>query len=346
MHKSALPLCVLLILSAYSKAPEHEFAQATSDTTLESPVASAQNSDSLNSQTTTQHEQAHLKDKRFIINVNVHFHVADVVKTANTLESLTLNTGGYLQKVHIFNDDTDTHRYPIGDGNIKMLTQFVRQGQMVVRIPKERVGEFLKGVQEQMVFLNNQEYTAKDVALDLQREQLHAQIEAQRQADLARLNPTKTDDLVDKSAHIDAISQSKYHQALAKLDRQVLIEQVAFSTISLNFYQNPQIFEQIAPNTDAYVAKDNRANFGHKFIQSLYAGWGYFLEFVLWLVSLWALVLGLGVGVFLWRFFKKRGKFLKSRSQPNTKNTDRQTDDDIKNDDTQHDDKKSVQKDK
>lgn len=306
MHKSALLLCILFILSACSKAPKHEFAeQAVAENTTEH-TALQQDNNLLNSQSTTQDEQAHLADKRFVVNVKVHFGTTDVVKTVKTLEDLTLNTGGYLQKVQIFNEITDKHSYPIGDGKIKTLTHFVRQSQMTVRIPKERVNEFLNHVQEQMVFLHEQEYIAKDVALDLQRELLHAQIEAQKQADLERLNPAKTDDLTDKSAHIDSIAQSKYRQALAELDRKALAEQVAFSTISLTLYQEPQIFEQIMPDTNAHIAKDNRANFGHKFIQSLYAGWGYFLAFILWLSSLWAFILGMIMLAVLWRVKKWR----------------------------------------
>ena len=325
MYKPTLPLYALLILSACSQPPERSFSESdiVSATTEQ---AITQDSSLLNSQTTTQDEQAHLADKQFIVNVKVHFGTTDVVKTAKTLEDLTLSTGGYLQKVQIFNESTDKHSYPIGDGKIKTLTHFVRQGQMTVRIPKERVNEFLNSVQEQVVFLHEQEYTAKDVALDLQRELLHAQIEAQKQADLARLNPTKADDLADKSAHIDSIAQSKYRQALAELDKKALSEQVAFSTISLNFYQNPQIFEQTMPDTNAYISKDNRANFGYRFSQSLYTGWGYFLDFLLWLSSLWAFLLGSVAFILFYKGFRKWRKGdlrLKSHSNKTVNDNDK-----------------------
>ena len=62
MHKSALLLCILFILSACSKAPEHEFAeQAAAENTTEH-AALQQDNNLLNSQSTTQDEQAHLAD--------------------------------------------------------------------------------------------------------------------------------------------------------------------------------------------------------------------------------------------------------------------------------------------
>lgn len=214
----------------------------------------------LDSQATAQGEQTHLANKAFIIKADVNFAVKDVVATKDQLESLTLQTGGYIQTSKIYNNTTDTHRYPIGGEQLKVLTHFVRHGMMTVRIPKANVGEFLKGVQGQVVFLDGQEFNATDVALDLQRNALHAQIEAERQAKLGELDATKTDDLADKSTHVGEMTNSKYRQTLAELDRKALAEQVAFSTITLAFYQNPQILNQscltprhISPKTSGRI---------------------------------------------------------------------------------------------
>lgn len=68
----------------------------------------------LDSQATTQGEQAHLADKAFIIKADVNFAVKDVAATKDQLESLALQTGGYIQTSKIYNNTTDTHRYPIG----------------------------------------------------------------------------------------------------------------------------------------------------------------------------------------------------------------------------------------
>lgn len=118
---------------------------------------------------------------------------------------------------------------------------------MAVRIPKANVGEFLKGVQGQVVFLDGQEFNATDVALDLQRNALHAQIETERQAELGELDATKTDDLADKSTHVGEMTDSKYRQTLAELDRKALSEQVAFSTITLAFIKIRKFLNRLCP---------------------------------------------------------------------------------------------------
>lgn len=305
MQKSLALIICLALLSACSKPHDmadyaHQSASSDVASVDMASVASMDvsgsnpNNSALDSQATTQSEQAHLADKAFIIKADTTFAVKDVVATKDQLESLTLQMGGYIQTSKIYNNTTDTHRYPIGGEQLKVLTHFVRHGMMTVRIPKANVGEFLKGVQGQVVFLDGQEFNATDVALDLQRNALHAQIEAERQAKLGELNATKTDDLADKSTHVGEMTDSKYRQTLA--------EQVAFSTITLAFYQNPQIFESVMPDTKTYIAKDERANFGHRFVQSIGTGWLYFLEFILWLTSLWAFVLGLIVATL---FYKK-----------------------------------------
>ncbi|MDO4896130.1 MAG: DUF4349 domain-containing protein [Moraxella sp.] len=319
MQKSLTLIICLTLLSACSKPHDgtdyaHQSASSEIATTTDmasvaganDPNGSNPDNPTLDSQATTQNEQAHLADKAFIIKADVNFAVKDVVATKDQLESLTLQTGGYIQTSKIYNNTTDTHRYPIGGEQLKVLTHFVRHGMMTVRIPRAKVSEFLKGMQGQVVFLNNQEFNASDVALDLQRNALHAQIEAERQAKLGELNATKTDDLADKSTHVGEMTDSKYRQTLAELDRKALAEQVAFSTITLAFYQNPQIFESVMPDTQAYIAKDGRANFGHRFVQSISTGWLYFLEFILWLTSLWAFMVGLAVLIFLWKKVLKK----------------------------------------
>lgn len=255
----------------------------------------------LQSAVVSQSEQAHLADKKFIVNVSSSFSVKDVVATTETLENLTVQMGGYVQSSRIFHETNYVKTYPIGDGKLKTLSEFVRHGELIVRVPQGKVSEFLKGVQGQVVFLDGREFTAQDVALDLQRKALNAQIEAQKQAKLAELSATKTDDLADKSAHVDDIISSKYRQAIAELDRREIAEKVVFSTILLNFRQNPEIFENIMPDTNAYIDGDNRANFGHKLRQNLLDGWLIFLECILWLANLWAFMVGLVVLVVLWK---------------------------------------------
>lgn len=319
MQKLLTLTLFVLLLSACSK-PHDDYNHAPSASTQSASVASADmgqgdvdenpifaqdqsptTTPDLQSAVASQNEQAHLANKKFVVNVNSRFSVKDVVATTDTLENLTVQMGGYVQSSRIFHETNHVKTYPIGDGKLKTLTEFVRHGELIVRVPQRQVSEFLKGVQGQVVFLDNREFTAQDVALDLQRQALHAQIEAQKQAKLAELSATKTDDLSDKSAHVDDIIGSKYRQALAELDQKALAEQVAFSTILLNFHQNPEIFENIMPDTSAYIDNDNRANFGHKLRQNLLDGWLIFLECILWLANFWAFVVGVMVFTLLWK---------------------------------------------
>lgn len=313
MQKLLTLTLFVLLLSACSK-PHDDYdhtptAQSASMASADLPQDGAVMDDSqshttkpdLQSAVASQSEQAHLADKKFVVNVNSRFSVKDVVATAETLENLTVQMGGYVQSSQIFHETNHVKTYPIGDGKLKTLTEFVRHGELIVRVPQRQVSEFLKGVQGQVVFLDNQEFTAQDVALDLQRQALNAQIEAQKQAKLAELSATKTDDLSDKSAHVDDIISSKYRQALAELDRREIAEKVVFSTILLNFRQNPEIFENIMPDTSAYIDNDNRANFGHKLRQNLLDGWLIFLECILWLANFWAFIVGVMVFTLLWK---------------------------------------------
>lgn len=296
----------IALLSACSR-PEFGYG------TLDEAPASAENQavltahpDTLDSQAISQSQQAHLQDRQFVVHANVNFATDDVVKTKDSLETLTLQAGGYIQKTHLYNSTISEDTYPIGGEKLKVLTHFIRRGEMVVRIPKDNVGEFLKNVQAHVVFLDAHEFNASDVALDLQRQALLAQIEAQKQQQLDSLTTNQTDGLSDKSTHISELSQSKHSQALAELEQKSIAEQVAFSTISLNFYQDPKLFEKVIPDSKAHINKERHNHFWHEFSQSLSQGWQYFLMFLLWLTRLWVFMLAIPMVVIFYKKVIKR----------------------------------------
>ena len=122
MQKSLALIVFIALLSACSKPHDGEMSHQSASSDIASvdmaSVASAEvsgsnpnspspNSPSPNSpspdnptldiQATTQGERAHLANKTFIIKADVNFAVKDVVATKDQLESLTLQTGGYIQ---------------------------------------------------------------------------------------------------------------------------------------------------------------------------------------------------------------------------------------------------------
>lgn len=128
MQKSLALIVFIALLSACSGPHDGEMSHQS----VSSDVASVDKADvasmdasgksdnsnpdnpTLDNQANTQGEQAHLANKAFIIKADVNFAVKDVAATKDQLESLTLQMGGYIQTSKIYNNTTDTHRYPIG----------------------------------------------------------------------------------------------------------------------------------------------------------------------------------------------------------------------------------------
>lgn len=144
-----------------------------------------------------------IKGKELLITANANFKVEDVVKSINAIESLTRQQGGYVALSQTTNIESDSRTFVKGDQNVT-LTTYYRQATMTVRIPREKVSAFLKQVQQQVAFLNEQAFSAQDVTLDIYREQLAAKLNSDMAADLAqeRLN-SKNDK--DQNSNVDTI---------------------------------------------------------------------------------------------------------------------------------------------
>ena len=92
---------------------------------------------------------------------------------------------------------------------------------MTVRVPRTNVSKFLKQMQQQVAFLNEQEFTAQDVTLDIYREQLVSQLNSDMASELSeeRLDSENNKDQRNNIEAITATYTACWQQELAKLEK-------------------------------------------------------------------------------------------------------------------------------
>lgn len=285
-------------------------ATATSSNDVASIPASAANGNNNaltlgNSITNQQQTNTVFANKKMVVTANANFQVKDVQQTANQIEAIARQHGGYVANSEIGNNDSRKHSYPIGNYQRKELTSYSRHATMLVRVPKAQVGEFLQQLQQLIAFLDNSQFNAKDVTLDIQKAQVEAQIQALKAAQLSEQKADKT----TEAGNMDVANQtalSRQQQLYADLQRQQLEDEVNLSTIQLNFYQPEKIREQIVEDIDGKMQGEKSVNFLPRLTDNLKAGWLYLVEFVLFLSQFWSLLLGFGLLWWAWRWLLKR----------------------------------------
>lgn len=319
---------LLLTLSACSKAPDDHYSSRQSDTqsatatvVASSPAmatlseqakahsasSTASSPDGLtlgNNIVNQQQTNTAFANKKMLVTAKADFQVKDVQQTANQIETLTQQNGGYVAHSEIGNDDKGSHSYPIGNYQLKQLTTYSRHATLVVRVPKNQVGNFLRQLQSYIAFLDKSEFDAKDVTLEIQKAQVEAQIQALKAEQIAKATADKT----TQTGNIDIANQtalSRQEQLYADLQRQSLEDEVNLSSVQLNFYQPEKIRETIVEDIDGKMQSEKSVNFLPRLSDNLKTGWLYLVEFLLVISQLWSLALGALLLWWAWRWFNK-----------------------------------------
>lgn len=257
-----------------------------------------------------------IEGKTLLVTASANFKVADVVKSSDAIESLTLQQGGYVALSQTTNVESDSRTFTKGE-QIVTLTTYYRQATMTVRIPREKVSAFLKQVQQQVAFLNEQAFSAQDVTLDIYREQLAAKLNSDMAAELAqeRLNSENAKDQRSNVDSITATYSARQQQQYAQLQQMDIADKVKYSTIELTFTQPDSSYKETTQNLDMIIDAE-RPSFGAQVSEAFKTGWETLRVVAITLIQLWWLVIVFGVLYLLYRFIKAAyRKVFKHRSR-------------------------------
>lgn len=245
-----------------------------------------------------------IEGKQLLITASANFKVDDVVKSSNAIERLTRQQGGYVALSNISNRERDSRTFSQSDKNIT-LTTYYRQARMTVRVPRANVNKFLDQVQQQVAFLNEQEFSAQDVTLDIYRQQLSSNLNSDMANELSAQR-LSSDDAEDQSSNIDSITatySARQQQEYAQLEQMNIEDMVKYSTIDLTFTQPDISYKETTQNLDV-VMNAERPSFGSQVGEAFKAGWQTLQVAVITLIQLWWLLIIGGILYLIYRVIK------------------------------------------
>ena len=242
--------------------------------------------------------------KALLITASADFKVEDVVKTSDAIESLTRQQAGYVALSNISNHPRDSRTFVQGNKNIT-ITTYTRQADMTVRIPRANVSKFLAQLQQQVAFLNGQQFSAQDVTLDIYREQLASQLNSDMASELSQERLSSKNDK-DQGSNVDAITATyaaRRQQELAKLEQLAIADKVQYSTINLTFMQPDISYKETTQNLDVLLDAE-QPSFSSQVSQAFKDGWEILRAVALGLIQLWWLLVLGGIFYLIYRMIK------------------------------------------
>ncbi|MDL2141776.1 DUF4349 domain-containing protein [Flavobacterium tructae] len=242
--------------------------------------------------------------QKFIRTADIKFKVKNVVKSTYAIENTTQKFGGFVTYTSLQSTIRDQVKTKISQDSTLETTKYTVQNDITIRVPNTQLDTVIKIIAKQIDFLDFRVIKADDVSLKLLSNQLSQKRNTVTQKRVENAIDAKGKKINDVMEAENALANQKEANDNSIIEKLSLEDQINFSTITLQLYQNETIKQEIIASekdSDAY-----KPNLGIQVIDSLKNGW-YILETIfVFLINLWPfLLIGFG-GFFLYKkYFKK-----------------------------------------
>jgi hypothetical protein len=247
-------------------------------------------------------EQKDSKQK-FIRTADIKFKVKNVVKSTYAIENAVAKFGGFVTYTNLQSNIHDQIKTKISQDSTLETTKFSVENNITIRVPNTQLDTVIKSIARQIDFLDFRVIKADDVSLKLLANQLSQKRSSTNEKRVEKAIDTKGKKINDIMEAENALASQKEANDNKTIENLSMQDQINFSTITLELYQNETIKQEItAGEKDAAYYKPN---LGIQIVDSLKSGWNILQAILVFFINLWPFILvGLG-GFFL---YKKYGK--------------------------------------
>ncbi len=279
-----LAFIVFLTVSCTSKKSESSFEMANISK-FEKKDQSSQNLENA--------KKEDVVKKKIIKDGKLGIKVKDIKKAKTNVDTIVRFIGGYYDTEELTNNNYDI------------------EYDLKIRIPAEKFEEFITRIENGGNVVSFKTINARDVTdqfIDLETRLNNKQKYMTRYHELLK-SAKSIKDILDLQEKIRVLEE-EIESTTGRL--KYLNDLVNYSTLELNITQKK----------DFKYAPEERENFGEKIKQALISGWFAFVDFLLFLINMWAFVIIISVLIYLWIKYRRRKKNKKniaiSNQTPNT----------------------------
>ncbi|SNR62561.1 DUF4349 domain-containing protein [Flavobacterium sp. ov086] len=234
--------------------------------------------------------------QKFIRTADIKFKVKNVVKSTYAIENATQKFGGFVTYTNLQSTIHDQLKTKISQDSTLETTKYTVENNITIRVPNTQLDTVIKTIAKQIDFLDFRVIKADDVSLKLLANQLSQKRSASTEKRVEKAIDAKGKKINDIIEAENTLANQKESNDNNTIENLSLQDQVNFSTITLQLYQNETIRQEIMESKKDSAAY--KPNLGIQIIDSLKTGW-YILEAIfVFLVNLWPFIL-IGFGGFL-----------------------------------------------
>lgn len=236
-----------------------------------------------------------VEGKKFVRKADVNLDVADVYQATILIEKTLLEMGGFVSSSDYNSFVRDEYEYPQSETKTLLVREYSAENRMQVRVPTERLADFLKALNDNTLFLHHRTITATDVSANIKMTQLERKrIQNQKDKLSKQVNTNKT---------AEAINNNDREGNAQEIEQINLADELKYSTVEIYIKEPKTRISKIEiPNTKS-EEKQYKISLWYEVKDAFSDGFYLFQRFLVAIVNAWLFIL-VAFGLFF--IYKKR----------------------------------------
>jgi len=295
-QKIVFSLVFLVIIASCAKKNETEGTYEDLDLKSLESEAVADNTTAPISMAASQE----VEGKKFVRKADVNMEVSDVYQATIYIENTLKEMGGFVTLSNYRSDVLEEKVFPQSDEKSMLVREYITKNQMQVRVPTEKLSDFLKQLNDKNIFLRERIITAEDVSTNIKMAELEKQRMAKHKAQLSQQTNT--------IKNAEAVNENERELNYQKINDLNLADELKYSTVEIYLSEPKSKISQVEiPNTKSLKNK-YQGGFGYSIKEAFADGFYGFQQFLILVAHAWMFILAGILGIFVW---KNRKKFWK-----------------------------------
>ena len=245
-----------------------------------------------------------VEGKKFVRKADVNMEVSDVYQATIYIENALKEMGGFVTLSNYRSEVLEEKVFPQSDEKSMLVREYITKNQMQVRVPTEKLSDFLKQLNDKNIFLRERIITAEDVSTNIKMAELEKQRMAKHKAQLSQQTNT--------IKNAEAVNENERELNYQKINDLNLADELKYSTVEIYLSEPKSKISQVEiPNTKSLKNK-YQGGFGYSIKEAFADGFYGFQQFLILVAHAWMFILAGILGIFVWRnrkkFWKKSDK--------------------------------------
>lgn len=228
-------------------------------------------------------------NRKFVRTADVKFKVKNVAKSTYAIEDATTKFGGFVTYTNLQSNIHNEDRTKVSQDSTLVTTKYKVDNNITIRVPNTKMDTVIKTIAKQIHFLDYRIIKADDVSLQMLSNQLAQKRSNSSEKRLENAIDSKGKKLNQVVKAEETLDAKKEQNDASKLQNLSLQDQVNFSTLTLNIYQDESIKQEMVANEKSINAY--RPNIGLQIWDSIKTGWFMLEHIISFVVVLWPFVL-------------------------------------------------------